>query len=76
MTSYKRLKKTLIGPKVLQWRQSVSLHIWHCQGPDKPGSCATFMLNSHCSRGATGKKKILCLCTQDSFDSVHLFETL
>ena len=34
----------------------MSLHIWRCQGPHKPGSCATFMLNSHWGRAATGKK--------------------
>ena len=35
----------------------MSLHTWHCQGPCKPSSCATFMLNSHWGRAATGKKK-------------------
>ena len=25
----------------------MSLHTWHCQGPHKPSSCATYMLNSH-----------------------------
>ena len=35
----------------------MSLHIWHCQSPHKPSSCATFMLNSHWDRVATGKKK-------------------
>ena len=43
----KRLKKTLVGPYLLRWRQSVSLHTWHRQGPHKPSNCATFMLNSH-----------------------------
>jgi len=33
------------------------LHTWHCQGPWKPSSCATFMLTSHWGRAATGKKK-------------------
>ena len=35
----------------------MSLHTWRCQGPCKPSSCATFMLNSHWGRAATGKKK-------------------
>ena len=35
----------------------MSLHLWCCQGPHKPGSCANFMLNSHWGRAATGKKK-------------------
>ena len=37
----------------------MSLHTWHCQGPHKPSSCATFMLNSHWGRAATDKKKSL-----------------
>ena len=35
----------------------MSLHTWCCQGPHKPSSCATFTLNSHWGRAATGKKK-------------------
>ena len=35
----------------------MSLHTWCCQGPLKPSSCATFTLNSHWSRAASGKKK-------------------
>ena len=35
----------------------MSLNTWLCQGPCKPSSCTTFMLNSHWSRAATGKKK-------------------
>jgi len=35
----------------------MSLHTWHHQGPHKPSSCATVMLNSHWSRATTGKKK-------------------
>ena len=34
----------------------MSLHPWCHQGPHKPGSCATFMLNSHWGRASTGKK--------------------
>ena len=49
-------KKTMIGPKLLHWRQSVSLHTWHCQGPHKLSSWATFTLSSHWGRAATGKK--------------------
>ena len=36
---------------------TMSLHNWCCQGPHKPSSCTTFMLNSHWGRAATGKKK-------------------
>jgi len=36
----------------LWWRQSTSLHTW-CH---MPSSCATFSLNSHWGRAATGKK--------------------
>ena len=39
-------KKTLTGPQLPWWRQSVSLHTRHRQGPRKPSSCATFTLNS------------------------------
>ena len=64
-SSYRQLqeaqKKTLIGPELLQWRQSVSLHIWRCQGPCQPSSCATLTFNSHWSTAATGKKKS-CIC--------------
>ena len=31
---------------------------WHHQGPCKPSSCATFTLNSHWGRAATGKKSL------------------
>ena len=53
----------------------MSLHTWCCQGPLKPSSCATFTLNSHWSRAASGKKTVLRLCAQGPFDSVRL-ETL
>ena len=68
-------KKTRIGPKLLHWRQSVSLHTWHRQGPHKPSSWATFTLNSHWGRAATGKK-VLHLCVQDHFGRVQLFAAL
>ena len=41
----------------------MSLHTWCCQGPRKPSSSATFMLNSHWGRAATAEKKVLYLCT-------------
>ena len=53
----------------------MSLHICHRHSPCKPSSCATFMLNSHWGRAATGKKG-LHLCTQGHFSSVRLFATL
>ena len=34
----------------------MSLHTWCRQGTCKPSSCATFTLNSHWGRAATGKK--------------------
>ena len=37
----------------------MSLHTLSHQGPHKPSSCATFMLNSHWGRAASGKKKNL-----------------
>ena len=46
----------------------MSLHTWRCQSPHKLSSCATFMLNSHWGRAATGKK-ILHLCTQGTLRS-------
>ena len=36
----------------------MSLHTWHHQGPHKPSSCTTFMLNSHWGRAATGKNTL------------------
>ena len=72
----KARKKTLRGPYLLRQRQSVSLHTWCHQGPRKTGNCTTFMLNSHRGRAATGKKKILRLCTQGHFSRVQLFLTL
>ena len=50
----------------------MSLHTWRCQGPHKPSSCATFMLNSHWGRAATDKKKVLHLCAQGCFGPVQL----
>ena len=51
-------KKTLLGPHLLWWRQSMSLHTCHRQGLHKPSSCATFALKSHWGRAATGKKNL------------------
>ena len=70
----KAWKKILMGPWLLQQRQSVSLHTWHRQGLCKPSSCSTFTHNSHWGRAATGK--VLCLCVQGSFGCVQLFVTL
>ena len=41
----------------------MSLHTWRRQGPHKPSSCATFTLNPHWGRAATGKKS----CAQGLF---------
>ena len=40
----------------------MSLHTWCCQGPRK-SRCATFTLNSHWGRTATGKKSLASLST-------------
>ena len=53
----------------------MSLHTWHRQSPPKPSICATFTLNSHWGRAATGKK-VLHLCIQGRFSCVQLFATL
>ena len=53
----------------------MSLHTWHFQGPCKPSSCATFTLDPHWGRTATGKKD-LPLCMQGHFGLVQLFVTL
>ena len=72
---YKRLKKISDRAITLWQRQSVSLHTWHCQGPRKPSSCTTFMLNSHWAE-LPQAKKVLCLGAQGCFGSVQLFATL
>jgi len=54
----------------------VSLHTLCQQGPRKPSSCATFTLNFHWDRAATGKKEALFLHTQSHFGCVQLFVTL
>jgi len=36
----------------------MSLHTWCCQGPHKPSSCATFMLNPYWGRAVTAKKNL------------------
>ena len=41
----------------------MSPHPWCHQSPRKPGSCATFMLNSHWGRAATGKKSLVPMST-------------
>ena len=59
----------------------MSLPTWCRQGPCKPSSCATFMLNSHWGRAATGKKSLvsmhagllpLCPTLCNPVDSVRL----
>ena len=35
----------------------MSLHTWHHQGPRKPSSCITVMLNAHWEGAATDKRK-------------------
>ena len=47
----------------------MSLHTWCCQSLHKPSSYATFMLNPHWGRAATGQK-VSCLCTQCHFSCV------
>ena len=39
----------------------MSLHTWHHQGPRIPSSYATFMLNPHRGRVATGKKSLVSM---------------
>ena len=41
----------------------MSLHTWRHQSPCKPSSCATFTLNFHWGRAATGKKTLTSMCT-------------
>ena len=41
----------------------MSLHTWHSQGPCKPSSYTTFMLNTHWGRAATGKKSLASMHT-------------
>ena len=50
----------------------MSLHTWHRQGPRKPRSCATFTLNSHWGRAATGKKSLASRVASVVSDSVTL----
>ena len=40
----------------------MSLHTWHCQGPHKPSSCATFTLNSHWTEFPQAKKSFVYVC--------------
>ena len=76
IANYKKLGKRLIGPWLLQWRQSMSLHTRRLQGPHKPSTCTTCTLNFHWGRPATATKNVLSLCTQGRFSHVQLFETL
>ena len=63
-------KKTLIGPSLPGWRQSMSPHTWRRRGPRKPSLCATFTIGSGGGRAATGR--VLLLCTQGHLSSVRL----
>ena len=53
----------------------MSLHTWHGQGPHKPSSCATFMLNSHWGRAATGKK-MSCASVAGSLQQCPTLQTV
>ena len=53
----------------------MSLCTWHPQGPCKPSSCATFTLNPHWVRAATGKR-VLHLCMQGCFSYIQFLLTL
>ena len=55
--SYQRLEKRLYWAITPASEAGQSLHTWRRQGPRKPSSSATFTLNSHWDRAATGKKK-------------------
>ena len=48
-------KKTLTEPYLLRQRQSLFQHTWRGQSPHNPSSYATFMLNLHWAKAATGK---------------------
>ena len=50
--------KTLIGPQLLRWMQSVFPRTRSCQGPHKPSSSATFTPSSHGGRAATDKRTL------------------
>ena len=52
------------------------LHTWHCQGPHKTSSGATFMLNSHWGRGATGQKESCVYAHRFTLVVSDLFATL
>ena len=53
----------------------MSMYTCRCQNPCKLSNCATFRLNSHWGRAATGKK-VLCLFAQGHFGCVQSFVTL
>ena len=54
----------------------MSLHTWGLQGPQKPGNCGTFMLNSHWGRAATGKKSLVSMCTGSLQSSLTLCDPI
>ena len=53
----------------------MSLYTWRCQGPCKPSNCATFTLNPHWGRAATGKKGLASVML-GCFSHVQFFATL
>ena len=59
-TGSKKAPERATSPAV---EASVSLHTWRRQGPHKPSSCATFTLNPHWGRAATGKQSLAPVCT-------------
>ena len=65
------LQRDSVGPSLLQWRQSVSLHTWRCQGPRKPSSCAT-PPSALTGAELPQAKKMLCAYAQARFGSVRL----
>jgi len=56
------------------WRQFVSLHSWCHQGPHKPSNCATFTLNSHQGRAATGKNSLMSMRAGLLWSSLTLYD--
>ena len=61
ITSYKRLKKKKDSDRATTAgaEATVSLHNWRCQGPRKPSSCTTFMLNPHGAELPQAKKSCI-----------------
>ena len=51
----------------------MSLHSWCHQGPHKPSNCATFTLNSHQGRAATGKNSLMSMRAGSLWSSPTLY---